>query len=787
MPEHPDLQDEQEFLNRAYDGLEFMRGEARQMLQGVLDLGRGGTFQSRTERDIVVRTSLARLEQLDIGDQALYFGRIDRLPESGDETDSANPLLGESFHIGRLAVSGPDHEPLVVDWRAPVAEPFYRATGLDPQGLARRRHLAVRGRAVLGLEDEYFVDPDGRAGAGPPAGAGGAQFRDGGGERLLSDGLVLGGPGALLSALGQARTGQMGDIIGTIQREQDEIIRSPLPGVLVVQGGPGTGKTAVALHRAAYLLYTHRFPLERQGVLVVGPNPLFLRYIEQVLPSLGETGVSLSTVAGLVPEVRVRGVDDAAVAKLKGDVRMVKVLTRAVRTRQRPLRHDVEVPFGAGVLRLRAATTEDIVGMARRRPGTHNVRRRFVESHVLRALADEYRARLGRSGVDDADEAPTPEEQKDLAQRLRRVPEVSEALDRMWPRLSAHEFLHDLLGARALLAAAGKGILSAQEVQRLYRPRSASLDAVPWTVGDAALIDEARTLLGPRRGRPARVRAQRNEEGSAGEGGFWPQGLAASPAPAPGPLTGAEDEIRAFGHIVVDEVQDLSPMQLRMLARRSLSGSMTVVGDIAQATGPWAPSGWEDITRHLSPQRPPRLVELTVSYRTPAEVVALAAQVLAVAAPGIAPPRPVRQSGYAPRVVATSRAGLSGALADLAREEVAAVAPGRVAVLGPSVMLPELTRALDEAGLDPIDPRDPAGDGLAAGLVVLPADETNGLEFDSVIVVEPSLVAAVGDEPAGEGPPIATTRGLRTLYVAMTRPTRRLVLLHAEPLPVELR
>lgn len=228
-------------------------------------------------------------------------------------------------------------------------------------------------------------------------------------------------------------------------------------------------------------------------------------------------------------------------------------------------------------------------------------------------------------------------------------------------------------------------------------------------------------------------------------------------------------------------------MQLRMLARRSLSGSMTVVGDIAQATGPWAPSGWEDITRHLSPQRPPRLVELTVSYRTPAEVVALAAQVLAVAAPGIAAPRPVRQSGFAPRVVATSRQALSGALADLARSEVAAVAPGRVAVLGPSVMLPELTRALDEAGLDPIDPRDPAGDGLAAGLVVLPADETNGLEFDSVIVVEPSLVAAVGDEPAGEGPPIATTRGLRTLYVAMTRPTRRLVLLHAEPLPVELR
>src|SRR6185437_1721542 len=366
-----------------------MRGEARQMLQGVLDLGRGGTFQSRTERDIVVRTSLARLEQLDVGDEALYFGRIDRVPEPaapgpGDGNGTgpvARPLLGESFHIGRLAVSGPDHEPLVVDWRAPVAEPFYRATGLDPQGLARRRHLAVRGRRVLGLEDEYFVDPSGRP-AAPAPGPDGAAAGDGdaSGERLLSDGLVLGGPGALLSALGQARTGQMGDIIG-----------SPLGGILVVQGGPGTGKTAVALHRAAYLLYTHRFPLERQGVLVVGPNPLFLRYIEQVLPSLGETGVTLSTVPGLVPEVRVRGTEPADVARLKGEARMVRVIARAVRTRQRPLRRDVAVPFGAATLRLTAAESADIVGSARRRPGPHNTRRRYVEQQVVRRLADQYR------------------------------------------------------------------------------------------------------------------------------------------------------------------------------------------------------------------------------------------------------------------------------------------------------------------------------------------------------------------------------------------------------------
>jgi DNA helicase IV len=784
-----------------------MRGEARQMLQGVLDLGKGGTFQSRTERDIVVRTSLARLEQLDIGDQALYFGRIDRFPEP-DAGGGNGSGLGESFHIGRLAVSGPDHEPLVVDWRAPVAEPFYRATGLDPQGLARRRHLAVRGRTVLGLEDEYFADPS-RAPGAPilPVSDAPAADEDPTGERLLSEGMVLGGPGALLSALGQARTGHMGDIIGTIQREQDEIIRSPLSGVLVVQGGPGTGKTAVALHRAAYLLYTHRFPLERQGVLVVGPNPLFLRYIEQVLPSLGETGVSLSTVAGLVPEIRVRGTDDPAVAKLKGDVRMVKVLERAVRTRQRPLRRDIEVPFGAGVLRLRAKTTEEILAQARRRPGTHNVRRRFVEAHVLRALADDYRARLVR-GIErlgegdglpddvaahlaadiDAEAGPSAEEQAELARRLRRTPQVAEALDRMWPRLSPHELLHDLLGARPLLTAAGQGILSPEAVRRLYRPRSGALDQVPWTVADAALIDEARTILGPRRGgaRPNRPRAGRADEGNAQEGGFWPQGLASSPLPTSAATLGPEDDIRSFGHIVVDEVQDLSPMQLRMLARRSLSGSMTVVGDIAQATGPWAPEGWDDVTRHLSPQRATRLVELTVSYRTPAEVIAVAARVLAVAAPTISPPRPVRQSGFSPRIIASSRAGLAEAVAQATREEVAAVTPGRVAVLGPAVMLPELSRALSDAGLDPTDPRDPRGDGLAAGLVLLPADETNGLEFDAVVVVEPALVAAVGDDVAGEQPPVATTRGLRTLYVALTRPTRRLAIVHAEPLPVAL-
>jgi DNA helicase IV len=785
-----ELQEEQEFVDLAYARLDAMRSDANRMLEGVLDLGKGGTFQSRTERDVIVRTSLARLEQLDIGDQALTFGRIDRVAGEGNgsgptdgngsgPTDQAesngagsNGLMTETFHIGRLAVHSADHEPLVVDWRAPVAEPFYRATGRDPQGLVLRRHLALDGRSVVGVEDEWFATAGGAgAGAnGSPSGTVGEGTADGGGsgELILGDG-TLGGPGALLAALDRARSGQMQDIVSTIQREQDEIIRSPLPGVMVVQGGPGTGKTAVALHRAAYLLYTHRFPLERQGVLVVGPNPLFLRYIEQVLPSLGETGVTLSTVSGLVPEVRARDSEPEAVARLKGDIRMAKLIGRAVRTRQRPLAEDVTIPYGALLLRLTAADTRDIVATARRRPGAHNARRRVVEQAVVGVLADRARRTqqtlssgsattiAAFPGYEDPSELDEDEfDLEDFSRKVRRVPELAQALDRMWPRLSPHELLHDLFGAPALIRAAGRQNLSTEEEGLLFRGRSDSFESVPWTPADAALIDEARHLLGPRNGN-------------------------------------ADDAIRNYGHIVVDEVQDLSPMQLRMLTRRSLSGSMTVVGDIAQATAPWAPRRWSDITDHLPKRRPPKQVELTVSYRTPAEVVEVAARVLAVAAPELQPPTPVRRTGVPPRVVSveppaggsavTPGAGegsdaqdsaLARAVAQAAAEEVAAVGSGRVAVLAPGAMLTPIAAALAEAGTPVVDPRDMRRGGLSDPLVLLAADAANGLEFDAVVVAEPSLIAGT------------TARGLRTLYVALTRPTQRLTLVHAAPLPAPL-
>src|SRR3954471_1140109 len=308
---HPDLQAEQAYVDHAYECLEDARRRVLSM-RSMRAIGPGGTHQARYESDVVEETIRARLAQLEFGDVALVFGRID--PADTDER----------FYIGRIAVADAHQEPIVVDWRAPIAEPFYRATGRNPLGLPRRRHFATRGRRVLDIEDEVFVGDE----------ADGAL-----------DGIV--GRGALIAALERGRTGRLGDIVATIQTEQDEIIRSPLGGVLIVQGGPGTGKTVVALHRAAYLLYTHRFPLEGQGVLVVGPNRLFLGYIEQVLPSLGEAGVELVVLADLLAEsVRVMGMDPAPVGRVKGDLRMAKVIVNAVRDRRRPLRRELEVGFG---------------------------------------------------------------------------------------------------------------------------------------------------------------------------------------------------------------------------------------------------------------------------------------------------------------------------------------------------------------------------------------------------------------------------------------------------------
>ena len=739
MASNPDLQAEQAHIDRAYDRVEALRAAANELLETVLRQ-RGGTPGSFAERDVVVRTTLQRLEQLDVGRESLCFGRIDR-------TD------GETFHIGRLAVSGEDQEPLVVDWRAPVAEPFYRATGVDTMGLRRRRHFASEGRRLLGIEDEVFGVLEG------------ANY-DGDGEGADADGATADGlaptTGTLLTALERARSGRMRDIVATVQKEQDEVIRAELGGVLVVQGGPGTGKTAVALHRAAYLLYTHRFPLERQGVLVVGPNPLFLRYIEQVLPSLGENGVVLSTIAGLVPEARVKGVDTPFAATVKSDPRMARFVADAVSDRERPLKRTVEVGFEGFVLRITAEASRRIVAAVRRRPGTHNARRRQVEGLLSRLLHQQYRqaaerrlrAGLGRAGVTDLIDVDGDDDdvegdergealasgdvsEPDLWSLVRGLPAVTRTLDRMWPVLTPAELLHDLYGAPALVRLASRGALGADEQAALVRPRSTELDEIAWTAGDLPLLDEARVLLGPRRA-------------GAKRGG----------------------EVRQYGHIVVDEAQDLTPMQLRMLARRSLSGSMTVAGDIAQATGPRGLSRWDEVTSFLPALRPTRVVELSVNYRTPSEVMALAGRVLALTAPDLKPPLSVRSTGEHPVVEAVEPDGLGERVAGVAAAETAVVRPGTVAVVVPPSLLGAVEQALVAAGTDFASAE---RDGIDATITVIPIGMVKGLEFDSVVVVEPAGIVA-------ESP-----QGLRALYVALTRATRRLTLVHARPLPEMLR
>ena len=682
---HPELVSEQKYLDDAYTCLLDARERAIQ-LKDMVEVGRGGTNQARSEREAIWEAVAARLNQLDMGDAALVFGRIDQ--DEGSDGES-----GDRFYIGRVGVWDEEQEPVVVDWRAPIAEAFYRATGRMPMGLERRRHFVSRGRELVAIEDELFGDVE--------------RFREPGGLR---------GQGALIAALETARTGRLGDIVGTIQAEQDLIIRAPLAGVLAVQGGPGTGKTVVALHRAAYLLYTNRFPLEGQGVLVVGPNRLFLAYIEQVLPSLGEAGIELATLSDIVRDTSISDRHDAEeVSRLKGDLRMVRFLSRAVRTRQRPLRDDLRVGYGVRWLRITVDQTQRIVTEARRRFRTHNAARRFVEDEFFRVLTASARSDL---------------EVEEVRENLQGKSSMRLALDWMWPVLSPSELLNDLFGSRALIRAAGPS-LTDDEVDALHRQRSAEPDGIRWSASDAPLLDEVRSALGAR------------------------------------PGSGGLEAVRTYGHIVIDEVQDLSPMGLRMLERRSLNGSMTVVGDIAQATGAWAHDGWASILDHLPKKRLPQRYELTVGYRIPGPLMGLAARVLAVAAPDLKPPVAVRDDGGEPRFVEAA-GGVAAEVARIVAEESAAVEPGNLAVIVAASQVDEVESALEAAG---IEFGRPNRHGLDASVAVVPVSLVKGLEVDAAVVVEPSRIVA------------EQVQGLRALYVALTRATQRVSIVHAEPLP----
>lgn len=784
-PPDPEIAAEQAYVDAAYARLDEMRRSAERVRAAYSEVGDGGTHQARLERDIAYELTERRLSDLEIGDSPLCFGRLD--------------ATSGTWYIGRLGVDDAEHTPLVVDWRAPVAEPFYRATAVETMGVARRRHFITRrGREIVGLDDEVF-DREASAAAG----------------------LSITGEGALLLALERHRTGRMGDIVATIQAEQDEAIRADLPGVLVVTGGPGTGKTAVALHRAAYLLYTHRRRLASQGVLLVGPGPVFLRYIEQVLPSLGEQDVQLATIAGLKPRLTTTTTEASATAALKGDARMAAVVARAVVDRERPLRHDLELSIDGLRVRLTRDASVRIVQSARRRRGPHNARRPYVVRRFLDRLVREYEAtaaryhrarRLDRPATlpfaDDAaldaqagnghgsagGEAPDPlvagalargESPPDgfeaeLRSRLRRHPAVREALERMWPAIDGAELVDDLLGFPALIRSASEGILDEREQALLHRPRAAEPRAVAWTEADVALVDEADHLLGavelarPRRGNRRGPDADELETArrvveELGLGGFTTATDLAGRFSSSGNGDREEStEPRTFGHVLVDEAQDLTAMQWRMLARRCPSGSMTLVGDPGQASRPGAMAAWPDVLAHLPAHHPPRYATLSVNYRTPAEVMDLAARLLAVAAPAVEPSTSVRATGRRPRFVAADPPGLVGQAASAAREALAE--GGTVAVIAPLATHAGLVGALSDVGAVAEGP-----EALDAPVAILDATAAKGLEFDHVVVVEPARL--VDPDRAG----------LRLLYVTLTRATKTLAVIHAEPLPEALR
>jgi DNA helicase IV len=719
---------EQDYVSTLYRKLDEERETAQRRLTTTLSQT-GGTPQARTERDVSTAMYTERLAQLGSVEQGLCFGRLDFVPGSEDET----------AYIGRLGLFDEDDEyqPLLVDWRAPVARPFYLATAASPEGVRRRRHIRSLSRKVVGFDDEILD----------------LNAADQGQD------LGLAGEAALLAALERRRTGEMSDIVATIQVEQDRIIRSGLNGALVVQGGPGTGKTAVALHRAAYLLYTYRQQLTTRGVLVIGPNSTFLRYIGQVLPSLGETGVLLATVGQLYPGLTADGVDTREAAEVKGRPSMADVLAAAVRDRQRVPEPVMEIEFERKTLRLDRRTCTDARTKARRSRRPHNQARRIFVTELLHALTRQVARRLGEDLLD-------PRDIDDIRAELSADQHVAEALHSLWPVLAPEQLLDDLFAERERLDRAASGHLTEVERASLVRPLES-----PWTPADVPLLDELAELLGEddtearaeeaRREREERAYAEgvldileQDEEIIDEEllrvGDVLDAELFAERQQRRSELTAAQraaqDRTWTFGHVIVDEAQELSAMDWRLLMRRCPSRSMTLVGDVAQTGAPAGATSWDAV---LSPYVEDRwrLEELTVNYRTPAEIARIAADVLAEVNPELRAPIPVRETGVAPWRVRVAPHALEREIRSLVDGELDAVDGGTVAVLCPAKRQARLGAALD---LD--DER----------VSLLTVDRAKGLEFDAVVLVAP-------DELVAESP-----RGLNDLYVALTRATQRL-------------
>ncbi|MDT4931116.1 MAG: hypothetical protein QOF92_3983 [Pseudonocardiales bacterium] len=731
-------------MSRLYTQLDELLERARDALDATASNRTVGTPGARAERDAFMRLYSQRLRTLESVEQRLCFGRLDL-------TDSRRR------YIGRIGMSDEARQELLVDWRAPAAEPFYQATAARPDGVLRRRQIASESRRVTGVQDEVLdlagFEADGVDGSH-----------------------VVVGEGALFASLDAVRSARMRDIVATIQADQDEVIRAPLPGVLVVQGGPGTGKTAVALHRTAFLLYANRERIARSGVLLVGPNRVFLRYIDQVLPALGEAdAVVMSTPGELYPGVVATAIDPADVVALKGDLRMVDVIAEAVKRRQRTISSGRPLDVEGTTIQLQPRYVRDAREQARRTRAPHNVARQTFVAGVLRHLVRALAAARGFE-VDE-------ESRSTLMADLYASTDVRRELNLCWPPIGPERLLRDLYAQPARLAEAA-GRLTRDERALLRRDRRAL-----WTTADVPLLDEAAELLGEDdsavQAAAAQAAAERKAEIDYAEqvqetfgGGEFASAEDLAGRYVYGGSAGSVAERAAgdrswlFGHIVIDEAQELSPMAWRLLMRRCPSRSFTVVGDVAQTGSVAGATAWGDV---LSPHVGDRWTqaELTVNYRTPEQVMDLAAAVLAAGGSSVRAPTSARVGRYEPQFTPVDEELFtSNTLAEIVTQEWRATGEGTVAVITPRAGHDAAVATVQAALPDGVVSAD--SDALGTPVSVLTVAGAKGLEFDTVVLVEPAAIVA------------ESARGLNDLYVALTRPTQRLHVVHQLDLPAGL-
>lgn len=744
------LHEEQQAVDRAYGRLDDLRAEMWQRLDTVRAAGSHGSPTQRSERDSFATMYENRLTQLRSVEDRLVFGRL----------DAKN---GDRHYIGRIGLSSPDHEPILTDWRAEAARPFYEATPSNHGDIVMRRHITLSFREVVGVEDEVLDVHSDQVGQASSAG-------------------TLTGEGALLASLSSRRTGKMTDIVATIQGEQDRIIRADLNQAVVVQGGPGTGKTAVALHRAAYLLYTHRRALQRSGVLVVGPSSTFLHYIDQVLPSLGETGVVSRTIADLIPGIIATAHDDPYAAKLKGERRMAKAIANAVAARERVPSHLPVIRINGFNVPMVRADIEQAIADAKRTRQPHNKARETFVRDMLSAMRNRYVERL--------DYEPEQAELNDVMQQLRMNDDLRKTLNLAWLPMTG-EWLVDQLFAKPQQLRRFAPWLEERDIETLTRPKGS-----PFTVSDVPLLDEAMELLGPDPKAVARQKAldaKRAEEeqfakdtlaqAGIGSGIVTSQMLVDNINGMDAELTAqraAADREWTYGHIVVDEAQELTAMDWRMLIRRCPSRSFTIVGDVAQTSALGGTRSWRRMMDPLFGERNWQLNELTINYRNPKEVSQLASDFASSEGLYISTVNAVRGvPDSVKRLTLRDDSLIGDAVAqqavELVRAYVSSDGTGRVAIIAPDDMLKPLRARVYAQLQDELDPKEfdrlDAQSSWDEQVTVCSTQTVKGLEYDAVMVVQPGRI----EENAPSRIVAASD-----LYVAMTRPTQRLLVLRTK-------